>query len=96
MNIGAAYQGKPIGENELDPAFGMGWGFTLGRMLYREPGDFFNVGLRGRFLWEMTQGVSTERSYAIGVHPRKGNDKRFDLDVIGERYQDSVGYVYAN
>ncbi|MFB6258504.1 MAG: hypothetical protein ABEH38_07405 [Flavobacteriales bacterium] len=95
-NIGGAYQGKPLGEKELDPSFGMGWGFTLGKMLYQRPGKFFNVGLRGRFLWEMTKGISTEKSYAIGLHPRPNNDKRFDLDIVGQHYQDSLGYVYPN
>lgn len=96
FNLGAAYQGKPFGEKELEPSFGIGWGLTMERMLYQESGAFFNLGIRGRFLWEMTKGSSKERSYAIGVHPGASSEKRFDIDVVGKRYQDSVGYVYPN
>ncbi len=96
FNIGAAYQGKPFGEKDLEPSSGIGLGFTMGHMLYQEPGAFFNLGIRGRLLWEMTKGISTQRSYAIGVHPGSSSDKRYDLDIVGQRYQDTVGYVYPN
>lgn len=95
FNIGGAYQGVPLGETDrLDPGFGMGFGFTIGHMLYQRRGDALNLGLRGRFLWETTSGMSTEPHYAIGVG--QSWKDRYDLDLVGQNYQDEAGYVFPN
>ena len=92
LNGGFSYQSSDIRATDQ----GFGFGATLGKSIYYEPGAPISLELRGRFLYARQYGLDPFRSYDIGNNDVLNGSTGLDYTTYPSQLNEPRGFVYQN
>lgn len=92
LNAGLAYQSSDV-KAKLD---GFGFGATLGKNIFYQPGAPLAFDLRGRFLYTRQYGLNALRSYDIQNNLALNGTRLLDYTTYPTGLEEPRGFVFQN
>ena len=82
LNTGKAYQSSDVKSS----ASGYGLGLTVGKNIYYKPGATLDFGVRSRFSYNQTKGLSPIRNYNIANNTAVNGLEGLDYTSFPEKF----------
>lgn len=92
LNTGKAYQSSDVKSS----ASGYGLGLTVGKNIYYKPGATLDFGVRSRFSYNQTKGLSPIRNYNIANNTAVNGLEGLDYTSFPDKLGEDRGFIFSN